>query len=149
MTTSRPYLRAYLAGLAFPSLLVPVILVAYVIARYGLGVPVPLERGLIFPLALAPNLFGVWNMIYQRLHRTTPVNIGLFGAVLPFVMVPCGFLVARALGILTLGDGHLTWFGELSVPYAVIGAGFCVGVAIYYLVWKYVVNFFNELLGIA
>ena len=147
--TSRPYLRAYLAGLAFPSLLVPVILLVYVIARYGCGVPMPLERGLIFPLSLAPNLWGLWNMLYQRVHRTSSTGIGAFGALLPFVMVPCGLVVARGLGLLMLGSARLTWFGDLSVPYSAIAVGFCVGVAIYYLVWKYVVNYFNELLGIA
>jgi hypothetical protein len=147
--TSRPYLRAYLAGLGFPSMVVPVVLLAYVIARYGFGVPVPLERGLIFPLALAPNLFGLWNMIYLRLRQGSSLKIGMFGALLPFVMVPCGFLVARALGILTLGESHITWFGELSVPYTALAVGFCVGVTIYYLAWKYAVNYFNELLGVA
>jgi hypothetical protein len=147
--TSRPYLRAYLAGLGFPSMVVPGVLLAYVIARYGFGVPVPLERGLIFPLALAPNLFGLWNMIYLRLRQGSSLKIGMFGALLPFVMVPCGFLVARALGILTLGQSHITWFGEISVPYTVLAVGFCVGVTIYYLAWKYAVNYFNELLGIA
>jgi hypothetical protein len=147
--TSRPYLRAYLAGLGFPSMVVPAVLLAYVIARYGFGVPVPLERGLIFPLALAPNLFGLWNMIYLRLRQGSSLKIGMFGALLPFVMVPCGFLVARALGILTLGQSHITWFGEISVPYTVLAVGFCVGVTIYYLAWKYAVNYFNELLGIA
>jgi hypothetical protein len=149
MTTSRPYLRAYLAGLAFPTLLVPVVLLGYVIARYGLAVPVPLERGLIFPLALAPNIYGLWNMLYQRVHRTSSIGIGLFGALLPFVMAPCGYLAASALGLLTLGERHITWFGEIQVPYTLLPVGFCIGITIYYLAWKYVVNFFNETLGIA
>ncbi len=32
---------------------------------------------------------------------------------------------------------------------AEFGTGFCVALGVYYLVWKYVVNFFNEALGIA
>lgn len=147
--TNHPYIRAYLAGLAFPSLIIPVILLCYVIARYGAGVPVPLERVLIFPLALVPNIFGLWNMLYQRVHRTSTIHIGPFGAALPFLILPCGYAVTRALGILTLQESTITWFGELSAGYGVVLTGFCMAVAVYYLVWKYVVNFFNETLGIA
>jgi hypothetical protein len=147
--TSHPYLRAYLAGVAFPSMFIPVILLGYAIARYGFGVPVPLERGLIFPLALVPNIFGLWNMLYQRVHRTSTIPIGLFGAVLPFLILPCGYALTRALGILTLQESTVTWFGALSVRYVVLLTGFCIEVVFYYLLWKYIVTFFNETLGIA
>jgi hypothetical protein len=30
-----------------------------------------------------------------------------------------------------------------------VAAGLCMGFTLYYLAWKYLVNFFNELLGIA
>jgi hypothetical protein len=147
--TNHPYIRAYLAGLAFPSLIIPVILLCYVIARYALGVPVPLERVLIFPLALVPNIFGLWNMLYQKVHRTSSISIGPFGAILPFLILPCGYVVTRALGILTLQESTVTWFGALSVGYGVVAAAFCAAVVVYYLAWKYVVNFFNETVGVA
>jgi hypothetical protein len=37
----------------------------------------------------------------------------------------------------------------VRLTYAEFGIGFCVALGVYYLGWKYVVNFFNETLGIA
>jgi hypothetical protein len=146
---NHPYLRAYLAGLGVPTLIMPVLLASYLIARYAFAVQIPFERGLVFPMALVPNIFGLWNMLYQRVHRTSTIHIGPFGAILPLLIGPCGYLITRALGILTLQQSTLTWFGAFTVPYVVVFMGFCVAVTVYYLVWKYVVNFFNETLGIA
>ena len=146
---NHPYLRAYLAGLGVPTLIMPLLLASYLTARYALGAQIPIERGLVFPMALAPNIFGLWNMLYQRVHRTSTIRIGPFGAILPFLIGPFGYLVTRALGILMLQQSTITWFGAFTVPYVVVLMGFCVVVTVYYLVWKYVVNFFNETLGIA
>ena len=123
--TNHPYIRAYLAGLALPSLIIPVILLCYVFVRYGFAMPIPLERVLIFPLALVPNIFGLWNMLYQRVRRSSSIHIGAFGAMLPFLILPCGYLVARALGILTLQQTTITWFGELTAGYGLIVADEC------------------------
>ena len=51
--------------------------------------------------------------------------------------------------MLQLGATSATWFQSVPLPYALIAAGFCFGVAAYYLVWKYVVGFLNRELGIA
>lgn len=147
--TSHPYLRAYMAGVAVPTLIMPLLLFTYIIARFVFQVPVPIERGLVFPMALVPNIFGLWNMFYQRRHFTGPVNIGLHGAILPFLILPCGYGIARSLGFVTLHQSSISWFGELTVNYGLVFVGFCVGVTVYYLLWKYVVNFFNGTLGIA
>jgi|HubBroStandDraft_6_1064221.scaffolds.fasta_scaffold675669_1 hypothetical protein len=147
--TNHPYIRAYIAGVAVPTLIMPLLLVTYIVARFVFQVPVPIERGLVFPLALVPNIFGLWNMFYQRLQCSSHVNIGLHGAILPFLILPCGYVIAHTLGFVTLQQSTITWFGEITVNYGLVTAGFCVGVTIYYLVWKYVVNFFNETLGIA
>jgi hypothetical protein len=48
-----------------------------------------------------------------------------------------------------LGASSVRWFQAVSVPYALIAAGFCCGVAVYYLVWKYIVGFVNRVFGIA
>jgi hypothetical protein len=146
---SHPYVRAYMAGIAVPTMFMLVVLCGFVIARFVFHLPVPIERGLVFPMALVPNVFGAWNMLYQRLHRAGSLSIGFHGALLPFVMAPFGYLVASSLGFLTLQQGTLTWFGEITVGYGVVAAGFCVAIIIYYLVWKHLVNFFNETLGIA
>jgi hypothetical protein len=41
------------------------------------------------------------------------------------------------------------WFHEIVIPYAVLALVFSFALIAYYLVWKYLVGFFNEVLGIA
>ncbi len=144
-----PYLRAYLAGVFVTTLVLPLILTAFIVIRLVLQVPIPIERGLIFPMALVPLGWGLWNMLWLASHQRTHLAVGVHGAVFPFVLVPSGTLVAHSLGVLTLGTTSVTWFSACSVPYAFIAVGFCFAVAAYYLVWKYIVGFLNRTLGIA
>ncbi len=146
---SHPYLRAYMAGIVAPSLGLLVALTGFIVTRLVLQVHIPIERVIIFPMALVPNAFGLWNIIYlwSRPHHQLP--IGLHGALLPVIMVTLGAVAAVFGGFLTLGQHGVTWFQAISVPYALIAPWFLAGVAVYYLVWKYVVGFLNQLLGIA
>jgi len=147
--STHPYLRAYLAGVFVPTFILPLMLTAFIVLRLVLQVPVPIERGIIFPMALVPAVWGLWNVLWLGSHARTHLPVGPHGAILPALLVPCGAILARHLGILALGANQVTWFNALSVPYALIAAGFCVGVAVYYLVWKYIVGFLNRVLGIA
>jgi hypothetical protein len=146
---THPYLRAYMAGIAVPSLFLLVVLTGFIVTRLVLQVPIPIERVIIFPMALVPNVFGVWNIVYvlSRPHRHLP--IGFHGALLPVIMAPIGATAAACGGFLAIGSHGATWFQAISVPYFLIVPWFLAGVAIYYLVWKYVVGFLNQLLGIA
>lgn len=147
---SHPYVRAYMAGIVVPSLFMLAIFCAFVVPHFFVfKETVPIERFLIFPMALAPNLFGVWNMLYLRLRQHGYIPIGLHGAFLPFLIAPSGFFVGTSLGFVTAGHGRITWFQAISLPYALVATGFAIALVIYYLVWKYFVNFFNELLGVA
>jgi len=100
-------------------------------------------------MAGVPNIFGLWNMLYLRLHPGRQWPIGMHGAVLPFLLAPTAVLVGRALGVIELGPSEVLYFGAVHLPYVAIGVGVCVVAAIYYLVWKYFVNFFNGVVGIA
>jgi hypothetical protein len=124
-------------------------LTGFIVLRLVLQVPVPIERGLVFPMALVPALWGLWNVLWLGSHEKTHLAVGVHGAILPAVLVPCGTIVAHCLGILVLGASSVRWFQAVSVPYALIAAGFCCGVAVYYLVWKYIVGFVNRVFGIA
>ncbi len=124
-------------------------LTAFIVIRLVLQVPVPIERGLVFPMALVPAVWGLWNMLWLASHERTHLAIGVHGAVLPFLLLPIGATFAHCYGILTFGAASITWFNACSVPYAVIAVGFCFGVAVYYLVWKYIVGWVNRTLGIA
>jgi hypothetical protein len=147
--STHPYLRAYMAGIFAPSLGLLVALTVFIVTRLVFKIPVPIERVIIFPMALVPNAFGVWNIVYvfTRPHRHLP--IGLHGALLPLVMVPVGALAAVCGGFLTIGTHGVTWFQTISAPYSLVSSWFLAAVGVYYLVWKYAVGFFNRLLGIA
>jgi hypothetical protein len=62
---------------------------------------------------------------------------------------PAGALLAHCLGIVVFGSASFIAFNAITVPYALIAVGFCFGIAVYYLVWKYIVGFLNGVLGIA
>ena len=147
--TTHPYLRAYLSGIFVPTLILPFFLTAFIVLRLVLQVPVPIERGIVFPMALVPIIWGLWNMLWLGVCSRARVSVGVHGAILPAMLAPCGGLVAHSFGVLTLGAASATWFNALQFPYALIAAGFCCGVAVYYLVWKYIVGFLNRALGIA
>ncbi len=146
---THPYLRAYMAGIFLPTLILPVLLTVFIVVRLGLQLPFPIERGLVFPLAFVPALWGIWNMLWLCLNPRIHQPIGVHGAVLPFLLLPSGTLVAHCLGILALGIQGVTWFQTIYIPYAWIVPCFLAALAGYYLVWKYIVGAFNRMLGIA
>jgi hypothetical protein len=124
-----------MAGVTLPSVALLIGLTVFVIARYGYRIEIPVERAIIFPMAVVPNAWGAWNIIYLALHpRRWP--IGLHGALLPLLLVPAGLWLARGIGISFVTPARAATF----LP---------VGLAFYYLAWKYLVRFFNEILEIA
>ncbi len=130
-----PYLRAYMAGVTLPSAALLIAMTVFVVARYGYRVEIPIERAIIFPMAVVPNAWGAWNIIYLALHpRRWP--IGLHGAILPLLLIPAGLWLARRFGISFVTPSLAATFLPL-------------GLAFYYLAWKYPVRFFNQILGIA
>lgn len=146
---THPYLRAFLAGVFVPTLILPLMLTGFIVLRLVLHTPIPIERGLVFPMALVPLLWGLWNMLWLASHGRTHLGSGLHGALLPFVLVPGGTTLGYCLGVLSLGATHAKWFGAVTVPYGFVAAGFIVALIVYYLIWKYVVAFVNRELGIA
>jgi hypothetical protein len=144
-----PYLRAYMAGIVVPTIVLLFALTGFILARFVFQVPVPIERAIVFPMAIVPNLFGVWNMFYLWLRPRPHLPIGLHGAILPFLLVPAGYLIGSALGVVSLTSQCAVYFHEIMVPYAFFAVGFAFALIVYYLVWKYLVGFFNQVLGIA
>jgi hypothetical protein len=140
-----PYLRAYMAGIVVPTVFLLAIMTVYALFRFYLEVPSqfvlamparPLSRALVFPMAIVPNLWGVWNMLHLKLRSRVPVSLGAFGALLPLLLFPGGIMLARALDVFTI-----QWrFALPIIP---------IGMAVYYLAWKYLVGFLNEEMGIA
>ena len=132
------YLRAYMAGVTLPSAGTVLVLAFFCFVRLGLQFPLAIERGIVFPMALVPNLWGLWNMFYLVVRRHWNITIGIYGALVTLIIGPLALVAVRVLAI--------------DVPHFVLAA-FPVGLAIviggYYLIWKYVVGFFNRLLAIA
>ncbi|HEX6739095.1 MAG TPA: hypothetical protein VF310_12525 [Vicinamibacteria bacterium] len=128
------YLRAYLAGIAVPTAMLLVILVVLVAAHAAGGHA--LERLLVFPMAVVPNLWGLWNVAYAALRRRgRRWPLGPHGALLPFLLLPAGLLLAGALGL------------RLYTPLRVATV-LPVAVVAYYLAWKHLVGFLNRLVGV-
>lgn len=146
---SHPYLRAYMAGIAVPTPLLLVALTLFSFARFVYNVPIPVERVIIFPMAVIPNLFGVWNMLHLASRTNTHLPLGIHGAILPLLLAPAGFLLGRSLGFLQVTGHGLTYFGVVNVRYAHIAIVFPAVLIVYYLVWKYLIGFFNRVAGIA
>ena len=146
---NHPYLRAYMAGISVPTPLLLVALTLFSIGRFVYDVPVPVERVIIFPMAIIPNLFGVWNALHVASRSRTYLPLGIHGAILPFILAPLGFLLGRSLGVLKLTDHEFLYFGVVHIHYVHVALVFPMVLIVYYLVWKYLIGFFNQVAGIA
>jgi hypothetical protein len=130
--------RAYLAGIAVPTMFLLVILTAFCYLHFNGSVDASIERLLVFPMAVVPNLWGLWNILYVAVTRRWRVPLGLHGVVLPFLLAPLGYLLLKLFGV--------------EIPDYVLRAypiGFSAALAVYYLAWKYAVGYLNAILGIA
>jgi hypothetical protein len=133
-----PYLRAYLAGIAVPTIFLLVVMTGYTLLRYAYNIPVPIEHVIVFPMAVVPNLWGVWNVLYLAAFARRKLPLGIFGGILPLFLAPIGYGVARLLG-----------FSIPSIVFHAFPVLFPVALVIYYLAWKYLVGFLNRELSIA
>lgn len=140
-----PYVRAYMAGIVVPTLFLLVVMAIFayhqyyfeVSSQFVVGLPGrPLERAIVFPMAVVPNAWGLWNMLRLALASRARLSLGVHGALLVLILMPGGVALARALDAFTI-----QWqFALPMVP---------IGMVIYYLAWKYLVGFLNEEMGIA
>jgi hypothetical protein len=133
-----PLLRAYLAGIALPTVFLLVVMAGYTVIRYVVNVPIPVERVIVFPMAAVPNAWGLWNLLHQAFGQPRDWSLGLFGGALPLLLAPGGYLVARLLNFSV--PPEVFHFAPFALPVAMI---------LYYLAWKYFVGFLNAELGIA
>jgi hypothetical protein len=134
-----------MAGITVPTIVLLLIVTADAVHRASAGSPITvlgidvtrLERALIFPMAVVPNVWGLWNTIYLAAHRRLPWwPLGLHGAVLVPFLATAGLTLLRVLDVVQV---NITTILPV-VPF---------GMALYYLVWKFVVGFLNEEMGIA
>jgi hypothetical protein len=140
-----PFIRAYMAGVTVPTLFLLALLGVYAYFRFYFEVPnqfviplpgPPLERAIVFPMAVVPNMWGAWNMAYLALRSRVRMSLGVHGALLPLILIPFGIVLARQLDVFTIQL-------QFALPM------FPVGMTVYYLAWKYLVGFLNAEVGIA
>lgn len=132
-----PYLRAYLAGIAVPTVFLLVVMAAYTLLRLVYHFPVPVERVIVFPMAVVPNAWGLWNVLFIAWRRRLHLSIGLHGALLPVLLAPLGLVVARLLNF------SIPSFAAHIFPVAAPA-----GLLLYYFSWKYFVGFLNRVLDL-
>jgi hypothetical protein len=70
-----------MAGVTIPTFVLMLILTVYAYNRFYFEVssqfviPLPgepLDRAIVFPMAVVPNMWGVWNMLYLALRARLP-----------------------------------------------------------------------------
>jgi hypothetical protein len=134
-----------MAGVTVPTIALLAAIAIYAYFRFYFEVPnqfviplpgPPLERAIVFPMAVVPNMWGAWNMLHLALRPRVPLTLGVHGALLPLILIPAGIALARLLDVFTIQP-------QFALPM------FPVGMTVYYLAWKYLVGFLNEEVGIA
>ena len=78
-------------------------------------------------------------MVYLAMHRRRYIPLGAHGALVPVMLVPVPLLAAKTLGF------ELT----PAASWTIVIVAVPLLMTVYYLVWKYLVRFLNEMLGIA
>lgn len=142
---AHPYVRAYMAGIVVPTLFLLVVVAVDAYQKYHFEVsnqfviPLasrPLERALLFPMAVVPNAWGLWNMLYLWLRNRVHLSLGVHGALLVMCLIPGGIGLARL-------------FDTFAIQWRFALPMFPIGIAVYYLAWKHLVALLNEEMGIA
>ncbi len=132
------YLRAYMSGIVVPTVFLLVVATVFTMARYVYNIPLPVERVIVFPMAVVPNAWGLWNVLFVALRDRLQLSIGLHGALLPILLAPLGIVVASLL------NASIPNFVAHAFPILAP-----VGLIAYYLAWKYLVGFLNRVQGLA
>jgi hypothetical protein len=143
------YVRAYLAGIATPTVFLLVVMTVYAVLRYVYDFPVPVERVIVFPMAVVPNLWGLWNVLYISRGARYPLSIGLHGAILPILLAPLGIFFASLLNFHVLIHDAGIGAHEIASGITLLIAAPVVGLSLYYFAWKYLVAFLNRVVGLA
>jgi hypothetical protein len=124
-----------MAGVLLPTWFLLVILLLFLTAQSTHLRSVGIERVIAFPMAVVPNLWGLWNVLYVALRSRYRIPIGVFGALLPPLLGILG------LQLLSLLDARFFSWREalMFLP---------IAMAVYFLVWKFGVGFLNRVVDV-
>jgi len=128
------YLKAFIAGLAFPAALLPVPL--FVLSLSG-----KINILEIMPIYLVPWVWGIWNVLYFVVGEKCPVkkpNLRLWitGFTLGFLLALLVVFVFRLPPLVFGVKGCWQYFPLIVIP------------LVYSVLWRYVVKYLNGLVGL-
>ena len=129
--------RAFIAGLAFPAVLLPVV---YLILNQT-GLMVAISLPLQFQPLFLPIIFGFWNVLYFAIGRRNPVKaknsrLWVTGIILGLIMASFVVFVSELPELIFGITGGSPYLPLIIAP------------VIYGLIWRYVVNSINNLVGL-
>ena len=129
--------RAFIAGLTFPAILMPIV---YIIL-YQTGLKAALSLPLQFSPLFLPIIFGFWNVLYFAIGRRNPVKaknsrLWVTGIILGLIMASFVVFVSELPELIFGITGGSPYLPLIIAP------------VIYGLIWRYVVNSINNLVGL-
>jgi len=145
---THPYLRAFLAGIFVPTLVLPVMLVGFITLRLCWRSLCLLSVSLFFRWRLCRRCSELWNVLYWRRIERTHMALGAHGAILPFLGAPTGAFVASSLGMLQDWHTRDRVVSDVPDPLCISRRHFCGGGGGVLPGWKYIVGFLNGWLGL-
>jgi hypothetical protein len=125
-----------MAGVLVPTWFLLLALAGFIAVRIIYRISTPVEQLIVFPMAVVPNLWGLWNTLYVAMSMKHRLGLGAWGALMPAILVPAGLGLEKLLGfsLFTPMEG----FAALPVI-----------AAVYYLIWKHLVSFLNRTVGVS
>lgn len=131
------YVRAFLAGMAFPAAILPVVYSILYLSGHQEVRTLPLQ---FMPLLL-PLVFGAWNILYFVVAERFPVRNSIrclwaAGALLGFLVALVGVFVIGLPGILLGLTGPMQYLPLVVIP------------VFYGLIWRFVVGSLDRLVGL-
>ena len=127
------HLRAFIAGIAFPSVILPIFLCFAVFFQRE-------ELLSVVFVHIIPLIWGVWNVLYfavckEKLPGDENTKLLITGATLGVVVALIGVFCVGIPSIIGL-TGNAEYLPLIGVP------------IVYALLWKFVVNPLNDILGV-
>ena len=130
-------LKAFIAGLAFPATLLPIVYLILYLSGHSEVRSQPLQ---FMPLFI-PIVFGLWNIIYFAIGEKCPVKnksmrLWIWGALLGLLVALIGVFIIGLPKLLFGFTGSMQYLPLIVVP------------IIYGLIWRYIVSVLNSLLSL-
>ena len=131
------HIKAFIAGLAFPATLLPIVYSVFYVSGLQSLRTYPLQFAPLF----APLIFGFWNVLYfmigaRCLGKNQNARLLATGACLGFLLADIGVFGLKLPGLLFGWSDARQYLPLIGAP------------ILYALIWRYIVKYLNELAGL-